>query len=102
MGKYRVMVKRENFWMRVDRKPQRLGFYTTRFVEAASIEEAKQRGIRLVREDPKLAGMGLNERSDPPIICVEEIEGVASFDSVASSPTGLRSIQRLRRARPDW
>lgn len=89
MGKYRVIVKGENFWMRVEKKPQHLGFYTTRFVEAASVEEAKQHAVQLVREDPKLAGTVLNESSDPPIICVEEIAEVASFDTVGSSPAGF-------------
>ncbi len=89
MGRYRVMLNGKNFWMKVDDEPQRLGFYTTRFVEAPNSDQARQHALRLVREDPKLAGMVLNESSDPPMLSVGEIEEVESFEEFESVPPGF-------------
>ena len=48
-----------------------------------------QQALQLVREDPKLAGMVLNESSDPPMLSVSEIEKVESFEEFESVPPGF-------------
>lgn len=42
MKKYKVLVRGENFLFNVDGKPGKLGFYTTRFVEAKNEDDAKE------------------------------------------------------------
>lgn len=59
----------EGKWLR--RKPavQPVGFYTTRFIEAASAEEAAQRATGKVQEELS----HLNRSEDPPNISVESV-----------------------------
>jgi len=80
MPRWRVLLEGRNFWLRVDGQLQRLGFYTTRFVDAFDEKAAELMAVQLIRDDPKL-GEALNERSDPPMICVEQVTRVAVPDS---------------------
>jgi hypothetical protein len=89
MKKFRVVLRGENFWMSFDGAAQRLGFYTTRFVEAADQAEAEHRAVDMLRRDAKLHGKVLNDKSDPPLIFAEEIEELDSFDGVESMTPGL-------------
>jgi len=51
MPKFKVFVNGRNYWVDLDGERRRFGFYTTRFVEAASPEEAEERAVQLPRED---------------------------------------------------
>lgn len=66
------MLNGENFWVTFEDQPKRLGFYTTRLVRAASPEEAENRAVQMVRDDPDFP-RPLNDVSDPPMIYMEEI-----------------------------
>ena len=81
MPHYRVQLKGLNFWLKIDDKPKRVGFFTTRFVEAPDEDEAELKAVKLLGDDPKLHG-ALNERGDPPEIVIEEIDQVRA-DQVA-------------------
>ncbi len=76
MAHYRVPVNGRNFWLRYDTGPKCLSFYTVRFMEAATEIEAESAAVELVKRDPKLAGLVLNESTDPPMIHVGEIDQV--------------------------
>jgi len=84
MAHYRVLVNGVNFWLLVEDTPKRMGFFTTRFVEAASPEEAELAAVDLLRAERKLKP--LNERSDPPRVFVEGIEEVLAADIPAVLP----------------
>lgn len=88
MKKYRVFLHGKNFLIRFDGRKQVVGFYTTRFVEAENPEEAENKAVQLIREDRKLQKVVLNDKSDPPMIFVEEIEEKVSFDGVKLPGTG--------------
>jgi hypothetical protein len=62
--------------MEVDGKPTRVGFYTTRFVEANNGDGAEVLAVDLIRSDSWLRKAVSNDRSDPPMIFAEEIEEV--------------------------
>ena len=72
-------MRERNFWLKLEGEPQRLGFYTTRFVEARNSEAAEATAVQVVREDPKLQRT-LNDRSDPPMIFAEEVSEVVERD----------------------
>jgi hypothetical protein len=67
MKKYKTLIRGENFLINVDGKKQQLGFYTTVLVEAKDEEDAEQRSIRQLRDDPKLRESTLNKQSDSPM-----------------------------------
>lgn len=79
MKKFRVLLRGENFRMNFEGTVKRLGFYTTRFVEASDDDTAGQSAVESVRKDDQLRQAVLNDRSDPPMIFAEEIEELASF-----------------------
>jgi hypothetical protein len=85
MPYYRVFLEGRNFWIEIDESQQRLGFYTTRFVEAPSEDDAEKIGISLIRSDKRLNPR--NHRNDPPRIDVSEIEEVDEAD-VPDLPPG--------------
>ena len=57
-----------------------VGFYTTRFIEAETSEEAEKAAVALIRTDPKLKHSVLNERNDPPMVFVDSNEEVSESD----------------------
>ena len=79
MKKYKVFVRGENFLINLDGANQKMGFYTTRFVEAEDEEAAEYAVMDLLRNDPKLVQGTLNEGSDSPMMYAEEIEELESF-----------------------
>ena len=77
--KYRVLLRGQNFRISLNGKMERLGFYTTRFVEAADREEAELRAVQIVREDKELEGCVNDDRKESPMIYLEEIVEVNRF-----------------------
>jgi len=78
--RFRVLINGQNCWLNIEGKPQRTGFYTTRFVEAQDAEKAKAIAEEVIRVDSKLSDGLLNERNDPPVICAEEVEEVSTLE----------------------
>ncbi|HKY29836.1 MAG TPA: hypothetical protein VJM12_17985 [Pyrinomonadaceae bacterium] len=79
MKKYKVFVRGENFLINLDGVEQKMGFYTTRFVEAENEVAAEYAVMDILRSDPKLVQGVLNEKSDPPMMYAEEIEELKSM-----------------------
>ena len=88
MPHYRVELAGENFRLTMEGRVMKLGFLTTRLVEAKDEAQAELRAVQLIREDQKLAGV-LNERADPPVIHCESIEKVAPFDPASVVQLGF-------------
>ncbi|NEQ48116.1 MAG: hypothetical protein F6K00_33110 [Leptolyngbya sp. SIOISBB] len=77
MPYYEVTINGENFWMMMEDKPSKMGFYTNRYVEATNETEAENKAVQMIRDDSTFDKI-LNERSDPPMIyCdgISELEG---------------------------
>ena len=75
--KYRVLVEGRNFLIRVDDEATKCGFYATRFVEAKDPESAELLAMELIRKE--LGSVVLNDRSDTPMMYLEEIEEIEGF-----------------------
>lgn len=89
MKKYKVLVRGEHFLINRDGKDKMLGFYTTVFVEAKDDEQADERAIDLLRNDQEFRVSVLNEHSDPPMMFVEEVEELTSFEDLHLPRTGF-------------
>ena len=76
MTHYRVFLRGENFQMEVAGKSTRMGFFTTRFVQANNRDGAELLAVDLIRNDRWLKGAVSNPRTDSPRIFAEEIEAV--------------------------
>ncbi len=60
--------------MDVDGKSTRMGFFTTRFVQANNRDGAELLAVDLIRNDRWLRGAVSNPQTDPPRIFADEIE----------------------------
>ena len=89
MKKYRVFVCGQNFLLNLDGKAKKVGFYTTRFVEANDDHQAEENAISTLRNDPTLREGVLNEKSDAPTLYVEEISELESFEGLTLPGTGF-------------
>ena len=56
------------------------GFFANRFVEAPDEKQAEFKALELIRTDDNIQSALLNERDYPPLIFVEEIVELDSFD----------------------
>ena len=52
-------------------------FFTTRFVEADTTEEAEEIAVQLIRDDRVLKAAVLNDVAAPPTIYLKEIDELA-------------------------
>lgn len=76
MPRFRVMLNGQNFLLAREQGAVRMGFFTSRFVEAATPDEAQVLAVQTIRDDPKFAGIVLNDEADPPTILAKEIQEV--------------------------
>lgn len=70
---YRVFLNGQNFLINFDGEIKKVGFYTTRFVEADSMEKAEENAIEVLRNDKFLASAVFNKQNDSPAVFVEKI-----------------------------
>lgn len=77
MKKYKVIIEGANFLVRVGTETRKLGFFTTRFVEAQDEQEAENKTIDMLRVE--LETLVQNDKSDSPMMFVEEIDELKSF-----------------------
>jgi hypothetical protein len=81
MDRYHALIRGENFCIAMNGKPQKVGFYTNRWVEANDPEEAAALVVSLLRAEPELRGLVLNAPDDPPLLYVDELEPVADLEA---------------------
>lgn len=86
--KYVVMLEGRNFIVATGDGIRRLGFLTTRHVEAVSGEAAGERAIREVRRDPEITRRMRNPPDDPLQITVQRLIQVQSFAADSSPELG--------------
>ena len=75
--------------MKVDGAARRLGFYTTRFLEAPDEGAAELQAIESLRRNERLRSGVLNDPSDPPMLFAEEIEEIPTSESIENRDLGL-------------
>ena len=73
------MLEGKNFLINSDEGPTKMGFYTTRFVEAESPKEAENLSVELIKNDSNLTDSVLNEQADPPMIYLDNLDELSSF-----------------------
>ena len=86
--KFRVLVNGKNFIIEMEGEGlQRMGFFTTRFVEASSPEHAENTAVDMIRT--KLSQAVKNLPEDPPLMFVDELEELSEFPSNTKAGTGF-------------
>ena len=74
MPVFAVILRGENFEIPLDGVPERMGFYTTRFVRASSEADAENRAVELVRGNAELRKAISRTSVYTPMIYLESLE----------------------------
>ena len=86
--KFKVMLRGENFMVALEGPVAKLGFFTTRFVEADTPDAAEHAAVELVRQDTRLRGIVRNAPTDPPMIYLDSLSEIPSFDGCPTPGAG--------------
>ena len=87
LKKYRVMVEGANFLISLDDEPTKLGFFTTRYVEAQDAREAEAKAMDMLRVE--LSELVQNDMADSPVMFLEDITELDSFLDCPTPGTGF-------------
>ena len=88
MRKYRVTINGRNYLINVEGQPKRMGFFKIYFLEARDPQEAENLAVSKIVADPKWQGTLLNSADDPPMMCLDSLAELESFEGVESVGTG--------------
>ena len=78
MKKFVVIIEGRNVYIRLEEATNRVGFFATRFIESENREAAEETALALIKSE--LLDVILNERSNPPVMLIEDVMEVNSFD----------------------
>ena len=87
--KYGVMLEGRGFLLDMKGSVQKYGFFTTRYIEADSPEQAEIRAVQLIRQDKLIKSAAKNEGSRP-MIYVDSITELKSFEGSRRPGTRYR------------
>jgi hypothetical protein len=85
MPHYRIELEGQNFLMSMEEASVRVGFFVTRFVEAAKPSEAETNALQVLRQERSLSAL-LNAPDDPPMVYVNAVEPVSASDVPGVAP----------------
>lgn len=71
--KYQVLLRGENFELNWEGKIKNLGFFTTRWVKANSVEDAEKKAVQLIQNDKWLQSALIEKSEYSPMVYMEEI-----------------------------
>lgn len=86
---YKVLIDGRNLLVRIEGKKQKVGFYTTRIVEARNSNEAGKVVIDLILQDSLMKNDLLNEPNDTPIINADKVEQIYDLSRLNEKPPGF-------------
>ena len=78
MPKYVFVINGQNFKVRFEDNIQNLGSYTTRQIEEDRVDKAEKLALDSIRAE--LKDLVLNDREDPPMLYIESVNEVGSFE----------------------
>jgi hypothetical protein len=84
LKKYRVFLNGQNLFIELGGNVQKVGFYTSRFVNANSKEQAESLAIDLIIEDARLLTMMRNAFKDPAVFLAEGVSEIEEDSNGAS------------------
>jgi hypothetical protein len=90
MKQYKVSINGTNFLVNFSGRAKKVGSFTTRSVRASDAEAAEIMAVQMLRDQKSLRDVVVNDRSDPPLMKVENIfEAELSGDEPEPEQVGL-------------
>ena len=81
------MVEGANFLITFDDEPTKVGFFTTRYVEAQDPREAEAKAMDMLKAE--LSDLVENDMTDSPVMFLEDITELDSFFDSPTPGTGF-------------
>ncbi len=78
----------QNFLVDMDGKVAKHGFFQNIFLESETPEQAEELAVQKIRENVDLKAITQNAKDDPPVIFLEEMSELESFDGVEEMEPG--------------
>ncbi|HEY8158189.1 MAG TPA: hypothetical protein VIF10_05730 [Methylobacter sp.] len=89
MNKYRVLLNGSNFLLDLGDGLAPHGFFTARFVEAGTSDEAELKAVASLRKHEEIKAKLRNLPDTPPVLFAEEIEEIENSDSIENPEQGI-------------
>ena len=86
----------QNFLVDMDGKVAKHGFFQNFFLEAESPEQAENLAVQKMRENDDLKEITQNPKEDPPVIVLEQMSELESFDGVEDMESGKAWFQEKK------
>lgn len=86
MPTFRVGLHGENCLVAIEGEPQKLGFYTIRYIDSLDPREAGETALAAIYEE--LKAKVSNKQGDDPIVSVDEIDKASFFARLLSRIRG--------------
>lgn len=80
MKKFKIIIEGRNFLIHIEKFSKKMGFYTTRFVEAEDESKAESIALDLIRAELNERDIVLNDFMNPPMLYIEKNEEVLSYN----------------------
>lgn len=87
--KFRVLIDGTNLLTIKSNGVQKIGYFTTRYVEGDDDEEASASALELVRNELNAIGILLQDPNDPPRNVITDVEPIDSFEGVTVPGRGF-------------
>jgi len=78
----------QNFLMSLQDKAKKYGFFQNIYLEAPTPEEAELLAVKQIRNTAELKNATLNAKDDPPMIYLNEITELESFEGIENLGEG--------------
>jgi hypothetical protein len=86
---FEVRVNSRNFLIEREGLLEMHGFFTNVYLEAENEEEAENRAMDILRNNETLRKSVRNEKTDPPIMHLDEITEISNYDEIEPKSQGL-------------
>ena len=83
MGRYKILLRGDNFLLSIDGEHAKFGFYATRIIKSATLEQAERIAIIRVHQELNRNHQIVKNIPDVPTVKVEKTEKMGVFQFVS-------------------
>lgn len=101
MGRYKVLVRGDNFLLSLDGEHAKFGFYATRIVKSETAEDAERIAIIRIHQELNQSDHIIKNTADVPSVKVEKTVKMGSFQFIRKQRVRGFSFHPEEEAAPD-
>ena len=86
---FEVILNGRNYLIEMDGKVKKHGFFVTRYITANNPDVAEDIAVNIIRNTDSLNKLIQNKKSDPPMLYLEAMYELDSFDGINNLEPGF-------------